>query len=126
MMRRTRGFTLIELVIMIVIFTVASVGIMSALRFNIMGAATNSVGTTATRLAQARMETILAQRYVNGFSSFADPCTAAAVCGTLPTGYTIAAPTVAAVDATTYEITVQVSYNGTVRAVLVTRVNNYS
>lgn len=119
------GFSLIEVVLMVVILAVASVGILSSFRINIMGAASARVNTTAARLAQQRMEVILAQRNVNGFAVFADPCPAAAVCGTLPAGYAITAPTVAVIDATTREITVETTFNGNVHARLVTRVMNY-
>lgn len=119
------GFTLIEVVLVIVIFAVASIGILSSFRINIMGATSVRVNTVAARLAQQRMEIILIQRKVNGFAGFADPCPAAAVCGTLPADYAITTPTVAVIDANTREITVTVTHNGSVRARLVTRVTNY-
>ena len=125
-LRAYRGVALIELVIMITIFAVASVGIMSAFRVNITGAAANAVNTNATRIAQERLEIILAQRRVAGFAAFLDPCTGApAVCGALPAGYAVTTPTVAAAVGNTRTITVEVTHNGNPRARLVTQVTNY-
>lgn len=127
-MTRCAGFSLIELVLMIVILAMGSVGIMAAYRLNILGVADNAAITTATRIAQERMEIVLAQRRGVGFAAFVDPCagaTPAAVCPVLPAGYAIAAPTVSAVDANTRAIVVEATFNGVPRATLQTQVSNY-
>lgn len=124
-MKQARGFSLIEIVLMVVILAVASVGIMSAFRLNIMGASSARVNTTAAWLAQQRMEIIFAQYKVNGFAFFADPCPAAAVCGTLPASYAVTS-SITVIDANTRDITVVTTFNGTVHAQLVTRVTNYT
>ncbi len=85
------GFTLIELVVFIVIIGVAAVGLLTSMRSLLPRTVTPATLTKAAEIAQARMELILAQRDVDGFSNFTDPCAGgtpvAAVC--TPTGFTV-------------------------------------
>lgn len=82
------GFTLIELVLFLVILSIAAVAILLTFQ-TILTALPNAHNqTTAIELAQGRMDVILGQYLQNGFSSFSDPCPGAAVCMTL-TGFTV-------------------------------------
>lgn len=87
------GFSLIELVIFIVIIGLAVAGIFLAFSTALQKTSLVNPQTTANELASARMEMILGQRRMNGFSSLSDPCVSGTpdVC-TVPagiSGYTI-------------------------------------
>lgn len=75
-MIKQQGMTLIEIIMFIIIISIVTVG--SLLAFSTV--LTNSNGPsqimTAAQLAQARMELIVQQRNINGFSSIQDPCSA--------------------------------------------------
>ena len=93
-----RGFSLIEVVVLIVVMSVMATGLFATFP-NLLRAAAEPLDTTrALHLAQERLELILGQRKALGFAGFIattfDPCTATppstlAVCTSLPTGYTI-------------------------------------
>ena len=89
---KEQAFTLIELVICIVIMSVLAVGMGGAYFTLLSRTGDVSHQGIATLLAQGRMELILAQKRLNGFSSAADPCntSTAPVC-TPPSGYTVTA-----------------------------------
>ena len=75
--RSQRGFTLIEIIITIVIVAFAVVGLVAALSFTAKRSVDTEVMTTATELAQERMEQVIADRRANGFSSATLAVTAA-------------------------------------------------
>jgi len=71
-----RGVSLIELVAFIVIMGIAVVALLSMYRAVLPRGATPAEITLATQLAQERMELILGQRIVDGYSTAVlnDPC----------------------------------------------------
>jgi len=106
---RQKGASLIELVVFIVIVSIAVTGVLIAFSASLRGGPTSRQLTIATQLAQERMELILAQKQVLGFACFTvprfDPCQAAPAvgacpatvasaqpqCTTFPTGYSLMA-----------------------------------
>jgi prepilin-type N-terminal cleavage/methylation domain-containing protein len=95
---RTRGFTLIELIIFILVVSILAVGLFSAFSYSLQGTGQLYNTTRAMQLAQERMELILPQKRVVGFAAFdnttADPCKTAPVstlpvCITIPAGFTV-------------------------------------
>jgi len=84
------GVTLIELIAFIVIMGIAVVALLSMYRAVLPHGATPAQITLATQLAQERMELILGQRAMNGYSppTSLDPCPGAAIC-TPPNGYSV-------------------------------------
>jgi type II secretory pathway pseudopilin PulG len=95
---RIGGATLIELVIFIIIIAIVTTGAMSAFNRLLTGATTAHRLDEAAYLARQRLELILPQRQVLGFTGFTaatfDPCTSAPastqpVCTAIPSGYTV-------------------------------------
>lgn len=101
------GVTLVELLIFIVVVSIAVTGVLLALAATERGGPTAAEIGMAEQLAQERMELILAQRPVLGFDCFNaplfDPCQAAAaappcpgrpaptspLCTTFPAGFAV-------------------------------------
>jgi Tfp pilus assembly protein PilV len=71
-----RGVSLIELIAFIVIMGIAVVALLSMYRAVLPRGVTPAQITLATQLAQERMELILGQRIVDGYSTavLSDPC----------------------------------------------------
>jgi type II secretory pathway pseudopilin PulG len=89
------GFSLIELIVFILVIGIVSSGILGAFQTTLQNAPTGNYQTIALGLAQERMELILAQRRLKGFTLFSDPCASGgpSIC-TLPTGYSINSNTI--------------------------------
>ncbi len=89
-MRQHAGFSLIELVVFIVVISFAISGIFLAFTTALQKAPLSNPQTIAIELASARMEIIIGQRRINGFSNFSDPCAGGSqpVMCTLPAGIT--------------------------------------
>ncbi len=85
-----RGLSLIELIAFIVIIGISTVALLSMYRAVLPRGATPAEISIAAQLAQERMELILGQRAILGYSPVAslDPCPGAAIC-TPTTGYTL-------------------------------------
>jgi Tfp pilus assembly protein PilE len=89
--RACGGVTLVELIAFLVVISIAAVALLGLYRNVLPRAPTPAQITRAGLLAQERMELIVAQRAILGFSSVAlDPCrvSAAGIC-TLPSGFSI-------------------------------------
>jgi type II secretory pathway pseudopilin PulG len=71
---RQRGLSLVELVVFIVVVSIAAVGVMQGLSSALRGSPTPGQMTQATQLAQERMELIRATRQTQGYSGIYDPC----------------------------------------------------
>ena len=78
-----RGVTLIELIVFIVIMGISVTALLSMYRAVLPHGATPAQITLATQLAQERMELILGQRTVSGYSTVAlgDPCAGVTLSG---------------------------------------------
>jgi type II secretory pathway pseudopilin PulG len=111
------GFSLIELIVFILVIGIASSGILGAFQTTLQNAPTGNYQTIALGLAQERMELILSQKRLKGFTLFSDPCASGgpSIC-TLPTGYSINSPTVSSHtisgDSNYKKITVTISGRG--------------
>ncbi len=87
-MKTGRGFSLIEVIALIVILSIAAVALLSALGRSLPRGATAAQITQATQLAQERMDYILGQKAVQGFSGNLETGCPAAIC-TAPSGFTV-------------------------------------
>lgn len=86
-----RGFSLIEVVVFVVVVSAAAVALMSALGRVVPRGVTAVQLTQASQLALERMELIVGQRAVLGYSSTAlDPCPSALIPCTQLAGFTVA------------------------------------
>ena len=129
----SRGFTLIELIIFIVVAGILATGLAAVFSSAIRGAAEPGALTQATQIAQERMELILAQRRRQPFATFVpanfDPCNPGPgpVC-TPPAGYSFTpAPTLVTGwggDPTNYKV-VTVTVTGLATVTLTAIVANY-
>ena len=124
---KLRGFSLIELIVFILIIAIVTSALLVSFQTILQVSPTGNRQTTAIGLAQERMDLILGQRRLKGFSSFSNPCASGsppAICTAL-TGYTvtsnIAATTISG-DSNYKTITVTVSGLG--NAVLTTLVGS--
>jgi Tfp pilus assembly protein PilV len=87
-----QGFSLIELIIFIVLLGIG-IGVLAPLVITLRYVHRIDKQTEALELTQQRMELILAQKNINGFSNFTDPCSGSplpAVCS-VPSNYTVTA-----------------------------------
>jgi type II secretory pathway pseudopilin PulG len=87
---KQNGFNLIELALFLVILGILAISILTTADIAFQKQPTVQNEETATNLASKRMDIILGQRQIVGFSSFLDPCVASPslpVC-TNTTGYT--------------------------------------
>lgn len=87
-----QGFSLIELIIFIVLLGIG-IGVLVPLVITLRYVHRIDKQTEALELTQQRMELILAQKNINGFSGFTDPCSESsspAVCS-VPGNYTVVA-----------------------------------
>jgi type II secretory pathway pseudopilin PulG len=89
-MRKNNGFSLIELIIFIVVLAIG-IGVLLPITTTLTYIHHIDQQTQALELAGQRMELILAQKHLQGFNYFTDPCVGAsppAVC-TVPSGYSV-------------------------------------
>lgn len=86
---RVRGFTLAELIVVIVVIGFAGAALLRVFPLTRAGAPSPAQITLATQLAQERMEMILGTRQTLGYAGIADPCASsgATPCTSVP-GYT--------------------------------------
>lgn len=87
-MRQQQGFTFLELVIFIVVIGILAANLLSAFNVFLQKQPSIQVTTVANSLAAQRMEIILGQKKVSGFSAYSDPCPGPAICS-VPTGFTV-------------------------------------
>jgi len=128
------GYSLIELVMFIVILGILGAALFSAFGIALQGSGDSYPNSDAARLAQERMELILAQRRALGFAGFTaasfDPCTATppstqAVCAAIPAGYTVSAAFTGNWGGDANYKTIAVIVTGTGQAALAALVGNY-
>lgn len=125
--RKCDGFTMIELIVFIVVIGIASVAILLPLNTASEKSATDSYISTASALAQERMELIIGQRHLVGYTLFIDPCTS----GSPPpdcafTGYTISSTiAVTSIGGDSNYKSITVTVTGLGNATLTSLVGNY-
>ena len=122
-MKTQRGFTLLEIIVLIVVLGIMSGGFFLAFSAASKGNDSAENITTALDAAQTRMEILLGWEKTHGYSSFTtDPCASSppAACS-VPSGYTVSANISAQSN---YKI-VTVTVSGTAPASLTTWVYNY-
>lgn len=129
--RAQRGLSLLELIVFIVVMSIAVVAVMQGLSSALRGSLSPGQMTQATQLAQERMELILATRQTQGYSGIYDPCgvgSPPAFCSTM-LGYTAAFSSEAwpvDTDTAKYQVlVVTVTRDGTQAAQYKTLVANY-
>ncbi len=89
-MKREKGHTLIELIIFLVIMGILTASMILAITMSLEHMPNIHDASTAIGLGQQRMEFVLGQRAIKGYSSFTDTCTGGsppALC-TDPSGFT--------------------------------------
>lgn len=89
--RNCNGFSLIELIIFIAVTGFIVSGIFTTLQMSLTHSPKSKQADRAIELAQERMDIIIGEKTINGFSSLTDPCTAGsppAIC-TTESGYTV-------------------------------------
>ncbi|MCL5669127.1 MAG: type II secretion system GspH family protein [Gammaproteobacteria bacterium] len=125
------GLSLLELIVFIVVMSIAVVAVMTGLSSALRGSLSPGQMTQATQLAQERMELILATRQTQGYSGIYDPCgvgSPPAFCSTM-LGYTAAFSSEAwpvDTDTAKYQVlVVTVMRGGTQAAQYKTLVANY-
>lgn len=91
-MKNSRGMTLIEVIIFIIVIGIVSAGALTVFTTVLMNSNRPSYLIKANLLASARMNLIIQRRIVEGFASISDPCSSGSlpVCTSLnTTGYTV-------------------------------------
>lgn len=91
-MMKHNGFSLIELIIFILILAIG-IGVLLPITTTLGYIQHIDQQTQALELAQQRIELILAQKHMQGFAYFSDPCVSAsppAICS-VPSGFTVTA-----------------------------------
>ncbi len=80
MKTKIKGFTLIELIVFILVIGIAATAIFASFSTALRQAPNASNQEIANQLAQGRMDIILGQKALVGFTSFSDPCPGASIC----------------------------------------------
>ncbi len=125
-MKKQDGFTLIELVIFIAVLA-TGVGVLIPLITTTRYTHNLNQQTEAMQLAQQRMELILADERIKGFSAFSDPCTGGTpptIC-TPPSGYTVEAVIANNWEGDTNYKVITVNVSGAATASLKTLIADY-
>lgn len=133
-MRTQNGYSLIELVIFIVIMGIIGTALFSGFNTALQGSSASDFGAKPMRLAQERMELILAQKRALGFAGFTaatfDPCTSTPpstqpVCTAIPAGYSVSSALATDWGGDTNYKVITVSITGKGQATLTALVANY-
>jgi prepilin-type N-terminal cleavage/methylation domain-containing protein len=127
-----KGFTLIEMVIFIAIISLIGVSLLQGINQAILYSHMPTRGTEASFLANARMQVILMNRQINGYTSLSDPCTttpALAICTPLSTyasnnGFTVSTPTISGSNPKSITLSVTGAGNATINANTYNYANN--
>ena len=128
MIKKIKGFSLIEVIIFVVIAGLVGTGVMTS--YNIMLSETPKIGNNeeANLLAQERMSIILADKKINGFAGLKDPCklgSPPAICQST-SGFTVDSTITSSWSGNSNLKQITVTVTGDGNATLVTVVGNYS
>lgn len=130
-MKRSKGFTLIELIVFIIIVGLASGAMFAGMQTALRKSKTVKDDMRALFLAQQRMELILGQKKQTGFTSFVDPCVSlsfpASLCasGAFSFGYTVSSTISSSWNSDTSLKQITVTVTGPQSVTLTTVVGNY-
>lgn len=130
--KKQLGLSLIELVVFIVIIGIISTGLLAGLSQALKFSDIPRNVSAASFLANARMQIILMNRSVNGYSSLNDPCTATpslAICTPLSSyatanNLTVSSPTFSGSNPKTITINVTGTASATINASVYNYANN--
>ncbi len=125
-MKKTSGFTLIEIILFIIITSLLASAILLVFGTSLLKPPNLLANTTANQTAKMCIEWFLGQRQLNGYSTITCPSTTVPTFCTAPSGYTVAVNitcTTINSDANYQTITVTVSGKGD--ASLTTLIANY-
>jgi MSHA pilin protein MshD len=79
------GFSLIELIVTLVVLSIAAVGVLSVFTVGIKGSADRLILNQATQLAQGEVDQVLGEKRANGFAAIATgnplPCNSTMLAG---------------------------------------------
>jgi len=123
-MNQESGFTLIELIVFIIIIGVIATGLFLAFNVSLEKQPDMQATEIANHLARQRMDIILGQRSMLGFSSYADPCPGPAICNSVP-GYAVSSSIQNNWGGNTAYNIISVTVSGKANANLQTVVANY-
>jgi prepilin-type N-terminal cleavage/methylation domain-containing protein len=127
-MNKTRGFTLVEIIIFIVIIGIITSALASAFQVTLGNQSSVSYQNKAVEISQQRMDIIMENKVSNGFSSFSDPCTGGsppAVCST-DNNYTVASAITTGFNGDNNLKVITITVSGQANVVLTGMVGNYS
>lgn len=119
-----RGFTFLELIVMIVVLGLVSLALLIPIRMILQGNVNIDRLTKAVDLAEERIDMIIVRRHMSGFSGTSDPCSGPTIC-TPPTGYTVTPSIVNNWQGNTNYKEIIVTVSGEGDAILRTLVSNY-
>lgn len=127
---KQQGFSIIELVIFIIIIGILSNSLLLGLNQAVLYSGIPRNTPQASFLANARMQIILMNRAINGYSSLSDPCTSSpglAICVPLSNyatanNFSVATPTISGSNPKTVTINV----TGAGNAIINSSVYNYA
>lgn len=118
-----QGFTFLELVVFIIIIGILAAGLLSSFNLFLQKQPSVQAATIANSLAAQRMEIILGQKKISGFSSYSDPCPGPTICS-VPTGFTVTSTITPNWNSDTNYNTITVNVTGNATASLTTLVAN--
>jgi prepilin-type N-terminal cleavage/methylation domain-containing protein len=129
---KQQGFSLIELITFIIVIGIIASSLLLGLNNAIRYSGIPRSISEASYLANARMQIILMNRAINGYSSLSDPCTSTpglAICTPLSNyattnNFTVATPTISGSNPKTITIKVTGAYNATINASIYNYANN--
>ena len=121
------GYSLIELIIVLVILAITATAIFSGMITGLSGTANIINEDMAINLAQSRTAFILGQFEHNGFASLADPCAltpSLAICS-VPAGFTVTSNITPSWNGNVNHKLIMVTVSGLGSATLTSLVSNY-
>lgn len=127
-----QGFTLIEVVAFILVIGIIASGLLAGMNQALIRTTKPTSNVQASFLANARMQIILMNRELNGYTTLSDPCTttpALAICTPLSTyatskNFTVNTPTFTGSNPKIIRISITGAGNATIYAYVYNYANN--